>query len=208
VRDLFKLRPTDLVIFERVQPVRSEPAEASVPLPPAASGGTQEFTLEEVEAWIQKECPHYVDARTHAMLRAYARLLSLSPAPTGAEDALFVKPRLTELVEQIEGTNICGGALDAQDEALLLRDALAYIAQLEAMTPSVSADRKERTWMATVFRCDRCKDVQDEPLTAIALPCGLNNDEETFELCERCISDLARLVKEKPARAMKGERAR
>jgi hypothetical protein len=36
VRDLFKLRPTDLVIFERVQPVRSEPAEASVPLPVSA----------------------------------------------------------------------------------------------------------------------------------------------------------------------------
>jgi hypothetical protein len=45
VRDLFKLRDTDLVIFERVQAVRSEPAAASVPLrqqvEEAASGVSQ-----------------------------------------------------------------------------------------------------------------------------------------------------------------------
>jgi hypothetical protein len=41
VRDLFKLRPTDLVIFERVQPVRSEPAAASVPLPVSAPTGAE-----------------------------------------------------------------------------------------------------------------------------------------------------------------------
>jgi hypothetical protein len=74
--------------------------EASVPLHPAASGGTQEFTAAEVEAWIEEES-RYLNERTLAMLRAYARLLSPpafinnehgeklnsapSPAPTGAE---------------------------------------------------------------------------------------------------------------------------
>jgi hypothetical protein len=86
------------VALERAE--RSEPAAASVPLPPAASGGTQEFTAAEVEAWIEEES-RYLNERTLAMLRAYARLLSPpafinnehgeklnsapSPAPTGAE---------------------------------------------------------------------------------------------------------------------------
>jgi hypothetical protein len=87
----------------RLREAMSAPAvsrEASVPLPPAASGGTQEFTAAEVEAWIEEES-RYLNERTLAMLRAYARLLSPpafinnehgeklnsapSPAPTGAE---------------------------------------------------------------------------------------------------------------------------
>jgi hypothetical protein len=67
---------------------RSEPAAASVPLPPAASGGTQEFTAAEVEAEIAAEVIRRHGSHNAAicrMLRAYARLLSPSPAPTGAE---------------------------------------------------------------------------------------------------------------------------
>jgi hypothetical protein len=74
------------VALERAE--RSEPAAASVPLPPAASGGTQEFTAAEVEAEIAAEVIRRHGSHNAAicrMLRAYARLLSPSPAPTGAE---------------------------------------------------------------------------------------------------------------------------
>jgi hypothetical protein len=63
---------------------------ASVPLPTAASGGTQEFTAAEVAA-NANALQRFQDAtfndlsRSIAMLHAYARLLSPSPAPTGAE---------------------------------------------------------------------------------------------------------------------------
>jgi hypothetical protein len=85
---------------------RSEPAAASVPLPPAASGGTPEFAAAEVEAEIAAEVVRRHGSHNAAicrMLRAYARLLSLSPAPT--QRIPFMAPG--ETIQQTIQRNIC-----------------------------------------------------------------------------------------------------
>jgi hypothetical protein len=68
-----------------------------------------------------------------------AASVPLSADTEGLRDELFVKSRLRTLAVQIEGTDVCGGALDAQDEAMLLRDTLAYIERIERLAAQTVA---------------------------------------------------------------------
>ena len=161
-------REAEHTAFREAMSERSEPAAASVPLPPAASGGTQE----QIAALVEEV------NRLRALLLPLEPPFTLpdpSPAPTGAEGRKdqthpsrvrgmhWHQPPDWELSQRGKGrvsvwnngtwhtwdANGVGGenareatVEDAKREA---ENAIVRQGWGEFVTPSVSADRKERT---------------------------------------------------------------